>query len=105
MIESVGVPVGTNIYLLGRDPAKWQTAVPSYAQVRYRQIYSGVTLTYYGEQAELEYSFVISPWSDGNQIAMQFDGDATLQIDGEGWLTLSTPAGVFLHHKPVAYQE
>jgi len=35
-------------YLRGRDPRRWQRAVPSYARVRYRGVYPGVDLVAHG---------------------------------------------------------
>src|SRR5439155_502127 len=33
-------------YLIGKDPAKWRTNVPTYAKVHYRAVYPGITLVY-----------------------------------------------------------
>jgi hypothetical protein len=30
-------------YFIGNDPAKWRTNVPTYAQVKYENVYPGVT--------------------------------------------------------------
>src|SRR5205823_8603709 len=35
-------------YFIGNDPAKWRTQVPTYAKVRYDQVYPGIDLVYYG---------------------------------------------------------
>ncbi len=35
-------------YLLGKDPSKWRTGVPTYAKVKYEAVYPGVDLVYYG---------------------------------------------------------
>ena len=35
-------------YLKGRDPAKWQTGIPTFARVRYGAIYPGIDVVYYG---------------------------------------------------------
>src|SRR2546427_8518110 len=42
-------------YFTGSDPAKWRTNVPTYAKVRYEQVYPGIDLVYYGNQRQLEY--------------------------------------------------
>jgi hypothetical protein len=58
-------------YFLGNDPAKWQSNVPNYAQVKYRSIYPGVDLVYYGNQSgHLEYDFVVAPGADPGVIAL-----------------------------------
>ncbi|MGH7815337.1 MAG: hypothetical protein ACREQI_15195, partial [Candidatus Binataceae bacterium] len=35
-------------YFIGNNPGKWHTDVPTYAKVRYRNIYPGIDLVYYG---------------------------------------------------------
>ena len=40
-------------YFFGNDPARWHTAVPVFEKVRYRQVYSGIDLVYYGNQRQL----------------------------------------------------
>ena len=51
-------------YFIGRDSAKWHTHVPTYARVRYKNIYPGIDLLYYGNQKQLEYDFAIAPGAD-----------------------------------------
>jgi hypothetical protein len=38
-------------YLIGNDPAKWRTNIPTYAQVRYENVYPGIDLVYYGQES------------------------------------------------------
>jgi len=42
-------------YFVGRDRAMWRTNVPTYAAVRYGEIYPGIDVVFYGNQRELEY--------------------------------------------------
>ncbi|HYN89275.1 MAG TPA: hypothetical protein VER55_12120, partial [Ardenticatenaceae bacterium] len=39
---------GVATYLLGNDPAKWLTNVPTYGSILYRQLYPGIDLRYDG---------------------------------------------------------
>lgn len=39
-------------YLIGNDPSKWLRNVPTYAKIRYENIYPGIDLVYYGTQGE-----------------------------------------------------
>ena len=40
-------------YFIGNDPHKWRTNVPTYARVKYANVYQGVDLVYYGNQGQL----------------------------------------------------
>jgi hypothetical protein len=40
---------GKSNYFIGNDPKKWRTNVPNYAKVKYKEIYQGVDLVYYGK--------------------------------------------------------
>ena len=90
-------------YFIGRDPAKWHTNVPTYGKVGYNGVYPGVDLVYYGNQGQLEYDFIVSPWADPNSISIQFDS-AAAEIDSAGDLLLQIEGGQVRFHRPVAYQ-
>jgi hypothetical protein len=45
-------------------PDRWHTNIPNYAKVRYRNVYPGIDLIYYGNQRQLEYDFVVNPGAD-----------------------------------------
>ena len=61
---------GKSNYLVGDDPKKWRTNVPTYAKVKYAAIYPGIDLVYYGNQRELEYDFVVAPAADPGLIRL-----------------------------------
>ncbi len=90
-------------YLIGNDRRGWHTGVPIYSQVRAEQAYPGVDLVFHGEDRQLEYDFLVSPWADPNSISIQFEG-APVEIDSVGDLVLSTESGEVRVHRPVAYQ-
>jgi hypothetical protein len=97
------LPGKTN-YFLGNDPKKWRTNVPTYARVKYHDIYPGVDLLYYGNQRQLEYDFVVAPGADPGQIGLDVNGARGLRIDAQGDLVAQTDAGEVTFHKPVMYQ-
>ncbi len=92
-------------YLIGNDPAQWRTGVPVFSKVRYRDVYPGVDLIYYGNQRQLEYDFVVAPGADPQSIRMQFDGVSQVQVTPDGDLVATTLDGSIKLHKPVVYQE
>src|SRR5258706_1590941 len=92
-------------YLIGKDRSKWRTDVPTYAKVRYREVYPGIDLVYYGNQRQLEYDFIVAPGADPKKIALGFKGADKLEIDAKGDLVLRAAGGEVRQHKPVVYQE
>ena len=92
-------------YFIGSDPAKWVAGAPNFARVRYREIYPGVDLAFYGNQGQLEYDFVVAPGANPSAIRLQFDGVDGMRLDGAGNLVLSAASGEIRQHKPIVYQE
>lgn len=50
---------GISNYFIGNDPAKWRSNVPHYGKVRYRGVYPGIDLVYYGNPLRMEFDFVV----------------------------------------------
>jgi len=91
-------------YFLGNDPKKWHTNVPTYAKVKYENIYPGVDLVYYGNQQDLESDFVIAPGADPRVIRLKFHGTRSIKTNHEGDLLVRLQNGEAILRKPVAYQ-
>jgi Ca2+-binding RTX toxin-like protein len=71
MAGEEGLPGKVN-YLIGKDPKKWRTNIPTFGRVRYEAVYPGIDLVYYGNQQQMEYDFVVAPGADPNQIRLSF---------------------------------
>jgi beta-propeller repeat-containing protein/HYDIN/CFA65/VesB family protein len=95
---------GKSNYFRGNDPTKWQTNVPHFAKVRYRDIYPGVDLVYYGQQRELEYDFVLQPGVDPGVIRLSIEGARRIRLKA-GDLLLSSAEGEMRLRRPHIYQE
>jgi hypothetical protein len=91
-------------YFTGNDPARWRADVPTYAKVRYKEVYPGIDLMYYGNQRELEYDFILQPFARPQDIKLDFEGAKRLEIDKEGNLVLQTEAGEIRQRAPFIYQ-
>src|SRR5215212_5057546 len=92
-------------YFRGRELAGWTRDVATYARVKYREVYPGVDLVYYGKQQQLEYDFIVAPDHDPRKIRLSFSGVRGLSTDKTGALVLETDAGEIRQQPPVAYQE
>ena len=61
-------------YFIGNDPKNWRTNVPVFEKAKYRGVYPGVDLVYYGNQGQLEYDFIVAPGADPRSVALNFAG-------------------------------
>jgi len=91
-------------YFIGNDPKKWQTNVATYAKVKYKNVYPGVDLIYYGSHGQLEYDFVVAPGADPKLIQLKFNTTGKVRLNSRGDLLLFSGDEVRLG-RPVVYQE
>ncbi|OGT27859.1 MAG: hypothetical protein A2Z17_01365, partial [Gammaproteobacteria bacterium RBG_16_66_13] len=96
---------GRSNYFIGNDPRNWHVDIPTYARVRYEQVYPGIDLVYYGKQGQLEYDFVVHPGADPGVIELGVQGARELTLDPQGDLIVHTAGGELTHCAPVIYQE
>lgn len=95
-------------YLRGTDPRQWQVNVPAFSRVRYRQVYPGVDLIFYGNGQRLEFDFWLDSGVDPAAIRLHFEGmrgipaHLGVSLDEQGNLNL--PGGLRLM-RPLAFQE
>jgi hypothetical protein len=92
-------------YFIGNDPKKWRTNVATYARVRYRNVYPGIDLVYYGNHRQIEYDFAVSPKADASRIQFEIKGAKNVHLDGNGDLVLKTGTGELHFQNPAIYQE
>jgi hypothetical protein len=103
-ISGTGELSGKINYLVGNEPARWQTGVATFARVHVGQLYPGVNLTYYGNQRQLEYDFTVAPDANPAAIAIRFDGADKISVSPGGELVLNLGDGEIRQPKPVIYQ-
>jgi len=95
-IEGIDQLAGRSNYFIGGDPKKWRTNIPSYSKVRYRDVYPGIDLVYYGNppvvsaagressqtaQRQLEYDFILAPGANPEAIELRFQGSKELALN------------------------
>jgi uncharacterized repeat protein (TIGR01451 family) len=103
--EALNPLPGKRNYLIGNDPAEWRTDVPTYAGVRYDEVYPGISVFYYGRQDRLEYDFKIAPGADPQAIRLTFSRKLKPRIAANGDLTLQFAGGELREPNPTIYQE
>jgi Calx-beta domain/Beta-propeller repeat len=94
---------GRHHYLVGAAEG-WQRSVPSFARVRYTDVYPGISLVFYGTGRELEYDFIVAPGADPAAIVLAFEGTEGVRVDA-GDLVLATRGGELRLRRPVIFQD
>lgn len=61
-------------YFIGRNPAKWYTNIRSYRNISYKNLWSGVNLTFREENRRLKYHFVVQPNANIQDIQLTYRG-------------------------------
>jgi len=91
-------------YLIGNDPQKWHTNIPTYREVVYHDIYPNIDLRLYGSGSRLRYDFIVRPEASPENISLAYRGVEGIEItDGE--LLVRTAFGNIVQSKPYIYQQ
>src|SRR6267142_2590230 len=88
-IEGLAPLPGSANYFIGSEPNAWHTGIRAYGRVRYREIYSGIDLVYYGSEGQLEFDLIVRPGASPHSIRLHFEGAESLQVDEAGGLVLA----------------
>lgn len=96
-------------YLVGADPARWQTRVPTYGSLRYHQLYPGIDLRYDGQDGRLKGTYLVAPGADPARIRWQYHGATNVRLAADGSLriALSSDGGArqtLTESAPIAWQ-
>jgi len=87
------------------NPENWQTDVPTYGSVMYKELYPGIDMAYIGDDGILESEFYVAPGADYHQIRVNYKGVNSLKLDSEGELIIETALGELVEKTPFAYQD
>jgi Beta-propeller repeat len=91
-------------YLIGKDASRWHTNIPQYQKVRYRGLYPGIDLIFYGNRHRLEFDFIVAPGADPKVVRLRFNGADRVARDSEQGIVLNTGTGDVRLQKPVIFQ-
>ena len=94
LIQGISQDKAVVNYLIGNDPQKWHTDIPTYREVMYKNVYPGIDLRLYGKEGCLEYELVVQPGADISDIALAYAGVDSLDMES-GELVVSTAFRAF----------
>jgi hypothetical protein len=103
--EPTSALTGRVNYFLGNDSARWIRNIPLSSVIEYKELYPGISLSFYGNGEELEHDFRIAPGSDPSRIAFRFDGATRIDLTSDGGLEIHTANSALTLKKPVAWQQ
>jgi uncharacterized protein (TIGR03437 family) len=88
----------------GNDPADWRAHLPISRRVRFRSVYPGIDVVYYGNGPHLEYDFEIAAGVSASRIRLSFAKGAAVKMSAEGDLLVSVNGSTLVQHRPRAWQ-
>ena len=91
-------------YFIGNDHANWHRNIPTYKKVRFKDVYPGIDVVYYGKQRELEFDFVVAARANPKLIRFRVEGADQTRLDKSGRLRLGLNHGEVILNQPVIYQ-
>jgi len=96
--------------LKGSTPAQWQSNLPTYSGIAYRELYPGIELRYEGTDGQLKSTFYVAPGADPSEIGWRYNGASGVNIDKSGNLVIGLPepadvGAVLTEQAPIAWQE
>ncbi len=71
-VEGLEPTGGYSNYFTGRDEKTWFTGIQHYARLRYKDVYPGIDLAYYGSGRNAEYDFIVKPGGNPDRIELAF---------------------------------
>lgn len=103
--EAAAVPSsmqsGRTNYFVGNDR---RTDVPGYNKVTWQEVLPGIDVAYYGANGQVEFDFIVRPGADPAGIAVRYEGQKHLSLDGDGNLLIDTGSTVVTQKAPAVYQ-
>ncbi len=88
---------GYSNYFTGRDEKTWFTGIPHYARLRYKDVYPGIDLAYYGSGRNADYDFIVKPGGNPDRIELAFSESVKLD---QGDLIVAS----LRQHRPRVFQ-
>ena len=71
-------------YLIGNDPARWKTSIPTYQSVVYRELYKGIDMKFYGNNRQMEYDIIVKPGASPSRVQLSYEGVEDVRIHENG---------------------
>lgn len=108
VVRGLAQQPGTVNYILGNDPAHWQTDLPAFQGIVYESLYPGINLSYDGVNGRLKGTYIVAPGANPSLIRWQHQGASSVSVNDAGNLIVTLPDssnGSLVEQAPVVWQE
>jgi len=83
-------------YYVGSDSRRWYSGIPTFAKVRYPNVFPGIEALFYEGEHGAEFDFRVAPGSDPRQIRLKLSGpysftEGDLLLGEQGWMRIQKP--------------
>jgi len=92
-------------YFVGNDKSKWQSNIPTYGTVTYKDVYKNIDIKFYGNNKNIEHDVIVRPGGDFSNVKFAYSGIKGLSVRDDGNLEVTLNHGTIIEEKPVIYQE
>lgn len=93
-------------YFIGDRPENWKRNLPTFSKIRYKDVWNGVDIVFYGRGANLEYDIVVKPGADISKISFEIEGVKEVETSENGGFIAKLPSGRIIYQKkPCIYQK
>jgi hypothetical protein len=92
---------GTINYFVGQ---RRFAGIPTYDEIRYRDLWPGIDLALRGDGGKLKYEFLVHPGADPSKIRLTYAGAGNVAVSRSGDLEVHTALGVLRDAAPSALQ-
>ncbi len=92
-----------NNYFIGNDSTKWASDCKIYKAVVYKDLYPGIDIRYYTNDAQLKYDIIVHPGADVSKIALYIEGADGIKLKNRA-LEIKTRVTTVSELAPYTYQ-
>lgn len=91
-------------YILGDNPGNWKSAVRSFNEIVFENLYPNIDFRLFQINGTLKYEYIVKPSGDPSDILLNYEGADNIRVTDTEVL-VETSVNVFKEFNPYTYQE
>ena len=90
-------------YYLSDDPKTWQSKIPAYKSLAFKEIYPGIDLKVHSSNNSFKYDLIVEPEANAEVIHLSYKGADKIYLQ-DGHLHIQNSVNELIEQAPYAYQ-